>query len=50
MKTKRFLSIMLGVWIIAGFIPLTALAAETYPLTVNKIPVTSDNAADILGE
>ncbi len=50
MKTKRFLSIMLGVWIIAGFIPLTALAVETYPLTVNKIPVTSDNAADILGD
>lgn len=50
MKTKRFLSMILGLYLIIGLFPVTARAAETYPLKVNQTTVTSDNASDILGD
>lgn len=50
MKAKRFLSMILGLYLIIGLFPVTARAAETYPLKVNQATVTSDNASDILND
>lgn len=50
MKIKRWISVLLCILLCVCMLPATALAAEDYKVLVGGVSITSDNAADVLGD